>query len=134
MKFINKQVDILCDIKSEYKKYVITEGKNKVLFLILSKALYRTLKAAILWYKTLTDTLLVDGFKLNPYDLCIANKDVNDKQYTIIYHVDDMNISHVKESVARDVIELLELNFGKMKIKTGNEHIFLGMLITYHFD
>jgi len=36
--------------------------------------------------------------------------------------------------VARDVIELLELNFSKMKISTGNEHVFLGMKITYYFD
>ena len=55
------------------------EGKNRVLYLMLSKALYRTLTAAILWYEILTDTLLVDGFKLNPYDLCVANKDVNSK-------------------------------------------------------
>jgi len=45
-----------------------------------------------------------------------------------------MKISYIEESVARDVVELLELNFGKMKIKTGDEHEFLGMLITYHFD
>jgi len=55
------------------------EGKNRVLYLMLSKALYGTLTAAILWYEILTDTLLADGFKLNPYNLCIMNKDINGK-------------------------------------------------------
>ena len=49
-------------------------------------------------------------------------------------HVDDTKISHMDESVAREVIELSELNFGKMKVIIGNEHVLLGMKITCHFD
>ena len=34
------------------------------------------------------------GFKLNPYDRCVANKEINGKQCTIIWYVDDLKISH----------------------------------------
>ena len=33
-----------------------------------------------------------------------------------------------------EVVELLELNFGKMKVTTGDGHMCLGMKITYYFD
>jgi len=34
------------------------------------------------------------GFKLNPYDPCVANLKVNGKQLTIAWYVDDTKISH----------------------------------------
>ena len=51
---------------------MIYEGKNKVLYLMLNQALYGTLMAALFWYELLTETLLKNGFKLNPYDFYIA--------------------------------------------------------------
>ena len=48
VKFLHKQVDILCSVNDKHMKYVSTEGKNKVLHSILLKALFRTLAAAIL--------------------------------------------------------------------------------------
>ena len=32
---------------------------------------------------------------MNPYDPCVWNKDINGKQSTIVFHVDDCKISHV---------------------------------------
>ena len=52
-------------------------------------------KSALLWYELYTNTLKDIGFELNPYDLCVANKDINGKQCTIVWHVDDNKISHV---------------------------------------
>jgi len=36
------------------------------------------------------------GFTINPYDQCIANKTINGRQCNIIWHVDDLKISHVE--------------------------------------
>ena len=36
------------------------------------------------------------GFKLNPYDPCVANKLVKGSQMTIAWYVDDLRISHAK--------------------------------------
>jgi len=41
---------------------------------------------------------------INPYDQCVANKQINGKQCTIIRHVDDLKISHVRENVIEDII------------------------------
>ena len=35
------------------------------------------------------------GFVVNPYDLCVANRMVNEKQQIVTRHVDDLKILHV---------------------------------------
>ncbi|CAJ1965740.1 unnamed protein product [Cylindrotheca closterium] len=71
------------------------------------------------------------GFKLNPYDLCVANCDIDGKQCTICWYVDDNKISHMRLEVVKDIIGKIEAKFGKMTNKFGEEHEFLGMKITY---
>ena len=44
------------------------------------------------------------GFQPNPYDLCVANKDLNGKQCTIAWYVDDNKVSYVEHDVIDDVI------------------------------
>ena len=39
------------------------------------------------------------GFKLKPYDPCVANKTINGKQLTLVWHVDDIKASHVEAEV-----------------------------------
>ena len=34
------------------------------------------------------------GFSFNPYDTCIANQQINGKQHTIRFHVDNLMSSH----------------------------------------
>jgi hypothetical protein len=73
-------------------------------------------------------------FALNPYDPCVANKDINGKQFTIAWYVDDSKISHVKPEVVTDVIQHIENRFGKMTVTRGKNHTFLGMDITFNKD
>jgi hypothetical protein len=49
---------------------------------ILNKALYRCIESAKLWYHELAGTLKSIGFKPNPRDMCIFNKNVKDVQAT----------------------------------------------------
>ena len=69
------------------------------------------------------------GFKLNPYDPCVANRKVNGSQCTVCWYVDDTKISHVDEAVIDDTIIMLEKDFGKMTVNKGSKHIFVGMNI-----
>ena len=62
-----------------------------VIYVRLLKALYGTLKSALLFWENLSETLQEWGFKINPYDWCVANKMINSKQCTIGWHVDDLN-------------------------------------------
>ena len=79
-------------------------------------------------------TLKDQGFTLNPYDLCTANKIIDGHQCTIVWYVDDNKISHVDEAVVSHVITLIEEKVGKMTVTRGREHTFLGMKITFNKD
>ena len=60
----------------------------------VQKALNGMLKSALLFYCKLTDDLKQDGFQVNPYDPCVANKPISRSQMTIVWHVDDLKVSH----------------------------------------
>ena len=65
---------------SLYRKYVTFSQKGvPMLYVQLSKARYRMLRAALLFYKRLRRDLEDMGFEVNPYNLCVANKMVNGK-------------------------------------------------------
>ena len=65
-----------------------------MLFVCLSKSIYRMLKAALLFYKRLRFDLEEMGFVVNPYDPCVANMMVNGAQINVCWHVEDLKISH----------------------------------------
>ena len=62
------------------------------------------MQAALLFWKDLTGYLIEQGFKLNPYDECMANKQINGSQCTVLWHIDGMKISHVSNKVLDEVI------------------------------
>ena len=77
---------------------MVKNGKE-VMYVQLAKALYSTLQVALLFWKDLTRDLIQEGFELNPYDNCVANKQINGSQCTILWHVDGMKISHISDTV-----------------------------------
>lgn len=73
------------------------------------------------------------------YNPCVANKIVNGKQLTVVWHVDDLKVSHVEPLVVTRMANwlwqtyklLFEDGLGKMKITPGKKHDYLGMLLDY---
>ena len=58
-----------------YRKHIITSSKGEpMLYVGLSKALYRLLQSALIFYRKLRDELEYFGFTLNPYDPCVAKQ------------------------------------------------------------
>ena len=84
-----------------------------------------------MWYELFTSVLVDIGFTLNPYDACVANCDIDGKQCTVAWYVNDNKISHVDPNVVTSVIEKIEAKFGKMTVTRGKVHDFLGMNITF---
>ena len=85
-----------------YAPYMTKERGNKVLYVVLNKALYGTLQAAMLFWEELSGFLINEmGFVTNPYDCCVVNKIIEGKQCTILWHVDDLKISHASQDVWR---------------------------------
>ena len=117
-----------------YNQFVKIVNGKKVLYLLLKKALYGTLKAALLFYKKLVEVLTSWGFELNPYDPCVANKMINGKQCTILWHVDDLKISHEDPAEVTKIIEMMSAEFGKeapLTVRRGTIHDYLGMNLDF---
>ena len=74
------------------------------------------------------------GFRINPYDKCVANKMIDGHQCTIVWYVDDVKVSHKDKSVVQDVIKNIEDYFGDLVISEGPTHDYLGMNITIRDD
>jgi len=94
---------------SLYSKYIWENKQGRPMLNVkLKKALYGTLQAVLLFWRLLSDTLIEWGFRLNEYDKCVANKMINGKQCNIIWHIDNLNISHIDPKVVNDVIKRLK--------------------------
>jgi hypothetical protein len=69
-----------------YEKYIVDKKGKSALYVKLKKALYGTLQTVMLFWKDLTGNLEKWGFEIKPYDWCVANKIIDGKQCTIIWH------------------------------------------------
>ena len=118
-----------------YRQHMQIERVKQVLYVELRQALYGTLKAALLFWRRLSSQLGKWGFDLNPYDSYVMNKVIDGKQCTVLWHVDDLKISHVDAAVVSKVIDLLktEIRAAAPLTKTrGKIHEFLGMNINFN--
>ncbi len=70
-------------------------------------ALYGTMVALLIYYKKFVKSLKLNGFRLNPYDPCVANKQVKGEHSTVCFHVDDCKISYLIPNVVDKTIEWL---------------------------
>eukprot|EP00957_Ditylum_brightwellii_P048478 3678444-Ditylum_brightwellii.AAC.1 len=80
--FMQADMDDLVDVKIKgsmaellvkidpkmYHKHLRTEKGKSVLYVQLQKALYGTMKAALLFWKNFANALQKWGFEINPYD------------------------------------------------------------------
>ena len=60
-----------------YRKFITVEKGQKVLYDKVQKALHGMLKSALLFYRKLRGDLESMGFKINPYNPCVANMIIN---------------------------------------------------------
>ncbi len=89
-------VDILVSIATEVYGSCVSTNKScqKVLLVQCLNTVYGTIVAALLYYKKFVKSHTKQGYMINPYDGCMANKVIKGKQITICCHIDDCNISH----------------------------------------
>jgi hypothetical protein len=133
-------VSIVPDV---YGPYVMVgkKGKKQLLVQCLT-ALYGTMVVLLLYYKKFVKSLKSKRFMLNPYDPCVANKQVKGVQLTVCFHVDDCNILHLIPKVVDKTIEWLqsecknvfEDGTGQMKVHCGKTHKYLGMSLDFGHD
>ena len=124
-------------IYSFVKVVVVWEKGKPVLYLHVTRAIYGLLQSALLWYKTFRKDLEEIGFDFNPYDACVACRDVDGDPHAIRFHVDDIMSSHAKAQVNSDFIDWLNMKYGQhapIKATTGKIHKYLGMIFDFSVD
>ena len=70
-----------------------------------------------------------------PYDWCVANKTVDGKQLKVVWHVDNLNISHRNGYTVDALISNLSERYGKeaeLTIHQGKVQKYLGIKLDYH--
>ena len=133
MKIRGKLVDWLVELEPlAYQSLVVMENGSKVIYLNILRAIYGMLEASLLWYRKFRGDLVKIGFEFNPYDPCVANRIVNNKQHTVRFHVEDILSNHVDPKVNIKFGEWANKTYGKLKlveIHQGKVQKFLGMTL-----
>ena len=72
---------------------------EKAIIVQCMDAIYGTMVDILIYYSKFVNTLKMNGFQLNPYYPCVANFMFNDKQKTVIFHVENCKLSHQDSEV-----------------------------------
>ena len=132
---------VLVDLAPDVYKELFTTDKKGVKKLVAQcqNSLYGTMVASLLYYRKFVNSLTYIGFVLNPYDPYVANKVIGGSQMTIFFCVDDCKLSHKSSRQMDRMIKYLRKEYesifedssGKMTVKRGKVHEYLGMTIDY---
>ncbi len=110
MKITGKEVKLFCELDPSLEQFATKEKIKDLLYVLLDRALYGCVQSALLRYELYSTTLKEIGLELNPYDLCVANANINGKQCTVCWYVDDNKISHKDQEVVDSVIKKIKQN------------------------
>ena len=77
------------------------------------KPLHVMLKASLLHYKPFVSDVKEIGCVITPYDACVANKTINNKQHELAWQVDDVKPAHVSPKENEEFAIWYEENHGK---------------------
>ena len=94
------------------------------------------MRASLLFFRKLRKELEDYGFKVNPYDPCVANKMTKGgKQMTVIWHVDDLMASCVDDfELTKLSCYLAKLYGPKLTMHVGDKHDHLGVDMAFRKD
>ena len=140
MKIRNQLVDILVSINSDkYSSYACKTGKSKVLHMRMKKPLYGMLKVLILYYEQFRCDIKAIEYVVNPYDMYVVNKNINNKQHTLTWHIDDIKASDIDPKVNNKFYAQAEKTYGSeelgyAKVHRGKRHDYLGMILDYSIE
>lgn len=113
-----------------WKKYLRMENRQYVIYVICNKAIYSTMNDALLMYKKLAKMFTDWGFTMNPFDPCVWNKDIGGKQFSFMFHIDDLLRSHALLHVVTLYIKKLKEEYDSndpLSVTRGKVHEYLGI-------
>ena len=114
-----------------YRKPITINRKGEtVLYVRALNEIYGIMKAALLFYQNFLGDLVTIGFELNPHDPCVANRTINGKQLTLLWHVNNIKASHVESEVVTRMgkwLRTLTTHVSRIGPSTGNNSPSYGM-------
>ena len=127
---INKYLtNVLTSLDPSYKKFVNANGTCVVK---LKKALYGCVESANLWYEKLSADLIKLGYIRNYTDICVFNRtESNNKQTTLVIHVDDMMITSTDDKHIDKIISEIEYLYPGLTKNRGKVLNYIGMTFNY---
>ena len=123
--------DVADEIIKQDKSFAKYRKPDGGLLVRLEKALYGCIESANLWYQNLAGTLELHGFQANPRDLCVFNKNIRGKQFTILVYVDDLKMTCADKAAVLEMEQILLKTYGQFR--TTQERIlpYLGCTWDY---
>ena len=130
IKINQEESAMLVEMYPELEQYLDDQGKLTAECL---KALYGLIESGKLWYDTIKEKLLKNGYVQNPYEPCTFNKWHADKQVqsTIGVYVDDLITTCKDTAIAESIVTWLESEFDELKVTRGDVHKFTGMVFDF---
>ena len=72
--------------------------------------------------------------RINSYEKCIPIKEINGKQYTLVWYADDNKVLHEDENVVTEVINEIKQHWEGLAVHRGKQLTFLKMAIEFNDD
>ncbi len=120
-------------VSNLYRKYKSVDRKGTaIIFVKMQKSIYRLLRSALLLYKKLVANRGSIKFKFDPYDPCVANKEVNGTQMAVCLHKEDLKVSHVDPTENTRFGDWLSETYGvTVAAHQGAVHDHQGMIFDF---
>ena len=136
MKVRGRVAELLLEFQPEvYSDYVVYERGSPVIYLLILMALCGMMTSSLLFYRKLRKSLEKEGFKFNPYDMCVGNKEIQGSPLTVTFHVDDIKASHKKSTVIDGFIKWCRMHYEdavkRIAPSRGKIHDYLGITLDY---
>ena len=108
-----------------HNKYVEYKKGKKILYLVVNKSICGMIESPMLWYVKFRKDL----------ESRVANKRVKGTYLMVVWHVNDLKISHKRKQVMEDFVKWLDMTYsdknGKVTVTRGTKHVYLGMTLDY---
>ena len=125
-------MNFILEVCPEREKYVTNDKMGyTVLYVCLNYDLYGFLNSLLLFWGKSSKDLESQGFKLNPYDSYIAKKITNGHQFTILWYMEYLKISHKGPQEVSKIILWIEHKHREIQAKKGKLYHYLGMILGY---
>ena len=111
MKLQGGLFDIICEFNPCFKHHVCYKNRQKVLYVLFLKVIYGCIESYLMWYDLYVSTLEGVYFEIIPYYRYVANTIIDGKYFTLVWYVDDNNLSHKYPKVVTEILEALKKIF-----------------------